>query len=60
MAKTVLRVIAAYNFVVGVVFFGALRLAGRLRKDKVKTSAMILGFSMNWGFRRLSRWGAIG
>ena len=37
--------IAAYNFVVGVVFFGALRLAGRLRKDKVKTSALILGFS---------------
>ena len=39
-AKTVHRVIAAYNFVVGVVFFGALRLAGRLRKDKVNTSAL--------------------
>ena len=42
--------IAAYNFVVGVVFFGALRLAGRLRKDKVKTSALILGFPMDWFF----------
>ena len=29
------RVIALYNLVVGIVVFGALRLAGRLRKDKV-------------------------
>ena len=27
--------IALYNLVVGIVVFGALRLAGRLRKDKV-------------------------
>ena len=31
----VLRAIAAYNFVVGIVLFGILRIAGRLRKDKV-------------------------
>ena len=37
--KTVHRVIAAYNLVVGIVFFGALRLAGRLRKDKVKSNS---------------------
>ena len=30
------RVIAAYNFIVGIVVFGVLRCAGRLRKDKVK------------------------
>ena len=32
--------IALYNLVVGIVVFGALRLAGRLRKDKV--SAILL------------------
>ena len=34
------RAISAYNFVVGIVLFGILRIAGRLRKDKVAESRM--------------------
>ena len=33
--RRVFRAISAYNFVVGIVLFGILRIAGRLRKDKV-------------------------
>ena len=39
--------IAAYNFVVGIVFFGALRLAGRLRKDKVCSQIFPSWFPLN-------------
>ena len=34
------RAISAYNFVVGIVLFGILRIAGRLRKDKVNETRM--------------------
>ena len=35
-----LRAISAYNFVVGIVLFGILCIAGRLRKDKVNETRM--------------------
>ena len=42
------RAISAYNFVVGIVLFGILRIAGRLRKDKVvelNNSSFSMAFS---------------
>ena len=45
------RVIAAYNFVVGIVVFGVLRCAGRLRKDKVENWILRLNSVFNIGKR---------